>query len=58
MELLGDATMVTVRAGTGMVAVKAAKDYRAKIGEQVSISIPKPACHLFDSANGARIGEG
>ncbi len=42
MELLGDATMVTARAGTGMVAVKAAKDYRAKIGEQVSISIPRP----------------
>ena len=58
MELLGDATMVTARAGTGMVAVKAAKDYRAKIGEQVSISIPKTACHLFDSASGARIGEG
>jgi len=58
MELLGDATMVTARAGTGMVAVKAAKDYRAKIGEQVSISIPKAACHLFDSASGARIGEG
>ena len=58
MELLGDATMVTARAGIGMVAVKAAKDYRAKIGEQVSISIPKAACHLFDSASGARIGEG
>ena len=58
MELLGDATMVTARAGTGMVAVKAAKDYRAKIGEQVSISIPKAACHLFDSASGARIEEG
>ena len=58
MELLGDATMVTARAGAGMVAVKAAKDYRAKIGEQVSISIPKTACHLFDSASGARIGEG
>ncbi len=58
MELLGDATMVTARAGTGMVAVKAAKDYRAKIGEHVSISIPKTACHLFDSASGARIGEG
>ena len=56
MELLGDATMVTVRAGSGMVAVKAAKDYRANIGEQVSISIPQAACHLFDSATGARIG--
>jgi len=58
MELLGDATMVTARAGTGMVAVKAAKDYRATIGEQVSISIPKTVCHLFDGASGARVGEG
>ena len=58
MELLGDATMVTARAGTGMVAVKAAKDYRAKLGEQVASSIPKTACDLFDSASGARTGEG
>ncbi len=59
LELLGDATMVTVRAGTGMVAVKAAKDYRAAIGDQVHITLPLEACHLFDSASGARIdGEG
>ena len=58
MELLGDATMVTVRAGTGMVAVKAAKDYRAKIGEQVCVKVPHAACHLFDSASGARIQGG
>ena len=55
LELLGDATMVTVRAGSGMVAVKAAKDYRAAIGDQVHITLPREACHLFDSASGARI---
>ena len=55
LELLGDATMVTVRAGTGMVAVKAAKDYRAAIGDKVHITLPLEACHLFDSASGARI---
>jgi len=59
LELLGDATMVTVRAGSGMVAVKAAKDYRAAIGDQVHITLPREACHLFDSASGARIdGDG
>ena len=59
LELLGDATMVTVRAGSGMVAVKAAKDYRAAIGDQVHITLPRKACHLFDSASGARIdGDG
>ena len=55
LELLGDATMVTVRAGRGMVAVKAAKDYRAAIGDQVHITLPREACHLFDSVSGARI---
>ena len=55
LELLGDATMVTVRAGSGMVAVKAAKDYRAAIGDKVHITLPLEACHLFDSASGARI---
>ena len=55
LELLGDATMVTMRAGTGMVAVKAAKDYRAAIGDKVHITLPLEACHLFDSASGARI---
>ena len=39
LELLGDATMVTVRAGSGMVAVKAAKDYRARRSEIRFISL-------------------
>ena len=55
LELLGDATMVTVRAGNGMAAVKAAKDYRAAIGDSVHITLPLEACHLFDSTSGARI---
>ena len=56
MELLGDATMITVRAGGALVSVKASKDYRVEIGEQVSISMPPAICHVFDSETGARIG--
>ena len=56
MELLGDATMITVRVNGELVSVKAAKDYRAKIGEMVHISVPKEICHLFDPITGARIG--
>ena len=56
MELLGDATMVTVRAGGALVNVKAPKDYRTEIGAEVSISIPSEICHLFDQDTGARIG--
>ncbi len=55
MELLGDATMITVRAGGALVAVKAPKDYRVEIGERVSISVPADICHLFNSEDGARL---
>ncbi len=55
LELLGDATMVTVRAGQGLVAVKAAKDYRAEIGDPVCFSIPSDICHLFEAGTGARL---
>jgi multiple sugar transport system ATP-binding protein len=55
MELLGDSTMVTVRAGGALVAVKALKDYRIDIGQSVSIAIPTTACHLFNVKTGARL---
>jgi multiple sugar transport system ATP-binding protein len=55
MELLGDATMVTVRAGGALVSVKADKAFRAEIGEPVAISVPTNACHLFDAKTGDRL---
>jgi multiple sugar transport system ATP-binding protein len=55
MELLGDSTMVTVRAGGALVAVKAPKDYRIDIGQSVSITIPTTACHVFNVKTGARL---
>ena len=57
MELLGDATMVSVRIGSALVSVKADKNYRAEIGDMVSIKILQEHCHLFDSATGTRIGD-
>ena len=55
LELLGDATMVTVRAGESLVSVKAHKEYRAEIGDQIALSIPSAICHLFDAQTGVRI---
>jgi multiple sugar transport system ATP-binding protein len=55
IELLGDATMVTVRAGASLVAVKADKNFRAEIGEPIGFNIPATACHLFDAASGQRL---
>ena len=55
MELLGDATMVTCRCGGALVSVKAHKEYRATIGDDVSIRIPAEICHLFDAQTGERL---
>ncbi|MEM9779439.1 MAG: TOBE domain-containing protein, partial [Pseudomonadota bacterium] len=56
MELLGDATMITVRAGGTLVSVKASKEYRTEIGAPVAVTIPAEICHLFDTQSGARLG--
>ena len=56
MELLGDATMVSVRLGGALVSVKADKNYRADIQDEVSIRVTPEHCHLFDAKTGERIG--
>ena len=55
IELLGDATMITVRIGQSLVSVKADKSFRAEIGETVHISIQLDHCHFFDAQSGTRI---
>ncbi len=54
-ELLGDATMISVRVGGALVSVKADKNFRAEIDDMVSISVPIEICHLFDGQTGERI---
>ena len=55
LELLGDATMVTVRLGEQMVSVKAPKEFYADIGAEVAFSVPASICHLFAADSGERI---
>ena len=55
VELLGDATMIAVRAGGALVSVKAPKDHRARIGDPAAFRVPPEICHLFDTRTGARI---
>ncbi|MFQ6549618.1 ABC transporter ATP-binding protein [Aestuariibius sp. 2305UL40-4] len=55
LELLGDATMVTMRVGGALISVKADKDYRIEIGETVSARVPAGICHLFDPDGGRRL---
>ena len=55
MELLGDATMVALRAGGELINVKAHKEYRAEIGAEISVKISPEICHLFEHETGTRI---
>lgn len=58
IELLGEASMISYRIGGALVSVKAAKDYRAAIGDVVHAHVPAAICHLFDTATGTRLTKG
>jgi multiple sugar transport system ATP-binding protein len=55
LELLGEASMVSMRVGGELVSVKTGKDYMAEIGQPVSVNVPAAACHFFDRSTGTRI---
>lgn len=55
MELLGEASMVTMKVGGALVSIKAGKEFRAQIGEQVHARIDASICHLFDRQTGNRL---
>jgi multiple sugar transport system ATP-binding protein len=52
MELLGDMTMVSVKAGGALVSFKSDKSYFTEIGSEVRASIPSNLCLLFDYKTG------
>ena len=54
-ELLGEAVMLNLRVGDGLVAVKADKEFRARIADSISVHVPAKLCHLFDIKTGARL---
>ena len=55
VELLGEATMISMRVGGELVSIKTTKDYRAEIGDVVRANIAASACHLFDRSTGQRL---
>ncbi|WP_299626298.1 ABC transporter ATP-binding protein [Pelagibius sp.] len=55
MELLGDATQVTMKAGRTMVAARGAKDLRAEINSMVGFTAAPSSFYLFDGDSEARI---
>ena len=55
LELLGEATMISMRVAGELVSIKVGKEYRGDIGDLVRVNIAPSACHLFDRATGQRI---
>ena len=55
MELLGDATMVSLRAGGELVSVKSDKNYYSEIGSMVAAHIPANLCLLFSQETGEMV---
>ena len=56
-ELLGEAVMLNLNVGGGLVAVKADKEFRAGISDEIHVNVPAKLCHLFDIKTGARLDD-
>ncbi len=52
LELLGDATMVTIKAGGEVISVKSDKNYHTEIGSTVRAHVPANLCLLFNEETG------
>jgi multiple sugar transport system ATP-binding protein len=55
VELIGDHTLVTVKAGEDFLTVKAPKDFSGTTGENIGITFSKDQLFVFDAASGARV---
>ncbi len=54
-EQLGDSTLVTIRLGGDLLAVKADKDCPARIGDIVGLKFEPASLHFFATATGERL---
>jgi multiple sugar transport system ATP-binding protein len=55
VELIGDATQVTVQSGSQMTVVRTEKNFKAKFGQAVAISVRSDHCYLFDANSEKRL---
>ncbi|MCV3207561.1 sn-glycerol-3-phosphate ABC transporter ATP-binding protein UgpC [Mesorhizobium sp. YC-39] len=56
VELLGSDTFIHVREGEENLVIRDSSGRMARAGDRIAISLPSPACHLFDKT-GHRISE-
>ncbi len=56
-ELLGEAVMLNLTVGGGIISVKTDKEFRAKIADEICVNVPAKLCHLFDTKTGTRLDD-
>ena len=54
-EQLGDSTLVTIRLGRELIAIKADKECRARIGDAVGVGLEPATLHFFATGSGERL---
>jgi multiple sugar transport system ATP-binding protein len=54
-ELIGDHTLVTAKIGNDTVTIKSAKDFKARSGEKIGVSLTRDALFVFDKETGVRV---
>ena len=52
IEHLGDVTLVTFKLKNNLIHVKASNNFKANIGDYISVEIPTKKCHFFDFKSG------
>ncbi|MGI9346934.1 MAG: ABC transporter ATP-binding protein [Gammaproteobacteria bacterium] len=55
VELLGDATLVTVKCDDTLISAKVPKNFKEKIGTLIKLTIAATDCHLFNGSSGQRL---
>lgn len=55
-ELLGDSTLLNVRVGTALIAVKVGPDGEREMAAPVSLTLDRSKLHVFDGQSGERRG--
>lgn len=55
VESLGDSTIVNIKINNEVVCIRTEKNFIARIGESIKVSINKDSCHFFDAQTEQRL---
>jgi multiple sugar transport system ATP-binding protein len=56
-ELTGDSSFVTLSVGDQLMTARAGKDFRAAIGQPLTLTLAPAQAHWFDAESGLRLAD-